>query len=362
MVNLKGLAIFVPHPRELIAPVLLLVVFGLAIAMHPPSRDTLDYTLDLLRSMLKDGTARALLATGAGLVLASAGVDLSVVGVAVMSGVLFALGVRLFELAPADIMLLACLITTCVLIGSGVGAFNGWTVARFKAPALIVTWGIGAIVLIIAVGLAELMPRISSLSGLMNADASGIPIANELADLTSDSKLLALLASALFIGIPIFLSAFNIGRNARAVGAHRISAMYAGIRVRKTLLATYAASGAFAAGAGVWLALLEGKAMTASYAGLELSAIAIAVRGGTAMSGGYFSPVPIVCAAYFWSVMLSLLQGPDVPTGSLNTTLQAKAAEALFALALILVSIALGRRLSGDTVTINIHSRIGGKA
>src|SRR5690606_28133722 len=83
------------------------------------------------------------------------------------------------------------------------------------------------------------------------------------------------------------ISLTNLPRRAMAVGANRDSATYAGIRTRNTYLLCYSLSGALAASGGVFWALLSTSGQTAELAGRELTAIAVAILGGTVMSGGY---------------------------------------------------------------------------
>ncbi len=354
--TIKRLAPFSPRTNEMVAPFLFLVVFIIAVVLRPGEIDPITYARSLAEDILRNGTGRALLAVGAGLVLASSGVDLSIAGVLALSGILFASATQSSSSEASNITLLAFAFIS-FSIGALVGSFNGWAIAKWKAPPLILTWSVGAISLILAAVFSGIVPRQGD-AQIQMANASGVPIASFISDLIYEERFLSVSLAFLVILLPALVSAFNIGRNACAVGANCISATYGGIRVRRVLVATYAASGALAALAGVWLALLERKAMTATYAGVELSAIAIAVLGGTAMSGGYFSVIPIVSAAFLWSLLLGTLQRPDLLPNFFDSQMQGRAAEAAFALLLISVSILGGRRLRGDTVTINVISRL----
>ncbi|MDG4602597.1 MAG: hypothetical protein P9C55_07530 [Defluviicoccus sp.] len=352
------------HLRESIVFILFLVFLLLMLLFKPVGRDFISYFLDLFESVVRNGTGRALLALGAGLVLASAGVDMSMAGTLTFVGVLFAWSTNNY--APQSTTLwLFFSVPAASLLGGIIGSFNGWAIGRWRSPPLILTWSVGAILLVTSALASELLPNNESVPNNSNrlqfaAAAGGIPISQSLSNLISGAPALLSVVAGLFIVLPFCLAAFNVDTNARAVGANRISATYAGIRVNRTLIITYATSGAFAALAGVWFTLLERKALTASYSGIELSAIAISVLGGTAMSGGYFCPRSIICAAFFWSLLLSGLQRPDWPISEyIVSPFQSRAAEAVFALLLIVVVIVLGRKMSGDAVPINVTSRVG---
>ena len=350
----RPLSTLFPRRSELVAPLLLIIIFIMAVIFRPHGTDLIDYSIDLGKTVLKNGIGRALLALGAGLVLASAGVDLSMAGVLAIAGVIFAWA---SQGMTNNWYILTPLVCLCAIIGALFGVFNGWSISKWKAPPLILTWAVGAMAMIFAALLAALLPRNIGTAS-QYANSSGIPIAQAISSLSSDTQFLLTALAFLLVALPTAIGAFNLGRNARAIGANRISATYAGIRVKRALMATYATSGAFAALAGVWFSLLERKALTTVHGGVELSAIAIAVLGGTSMSGGYFSVIPIVCAAFLWSLLLGVLQRPDLLPEFFNAQLQSRAAEATFAVLLIIVGIWAGRGLSGDTVSINVISRL----
>lgn len=350
----RPLSTLCPRMSELIAPLLLVIIFIAAVFFRPRGTDLVPYATDLGITVLRNGIGLALLALGAGLVLASAGVDLSMAGVLAISGVIFA---WLTQGIASNWYILTPVVCFCAIIGASFGGFNGWAISKWRAPPLILTWAVGAMAMIFSALLAALLPRnVGNASHYANS--SGIPITQTISNLSSDTQFLITALAFLLVALPTAIGAFNLGRNARAIGANRISATYAGIRVKRALLATYATSGAFAALAGVWFSLLERKALTTVHAGVELSAIAIAVLGGTAMSGGYFSVIPIVCAAFLWSLLLGVLQRPDLLPEFFNAQLQSRAAVASFAVLLIIIGIWAGRGLSGDTVSINVISRL----
>lgn len=98
-----------------------------------------------------------------------------------------------------------------------------------------------------------------------------------------------------------------VGKRIFAIGGDEKTARYAGIRVQRWIVFVYAASGVCAACAGVLFTsrLMSVDAPLAK--GYELSAIAIAVLGGTSLAGGYGSPFRTLCGGLLFTVGLSLL-------------------------------------------------------
>ncbi|MCW2851903.1 MAG: monosaccharide transporter rane protein family, partial [Nocardioides sp.] len=94
-----------------------------------------------------------------------------------------------------------------------------------------------------------------------------------------------LLVLALVMGIMLW--ATNFGRRIYAVGGNAEAARLSGIRVGSVHIGVYMASGVCSALAGLVLVARSGGGAQANMAlGLELSAIAAAVIGGTSILGG----------------------------------------------------------------------------
>jgi len=87
-----------------------------------------------------------------------------------------------------------------------------------------------------------------------------------------------------------------------------------GINVGRYTVAAFVFSGVFSAVGGVMCALVSEVANTGSrFNGVELSAIAISVLGGTMLSGGYFSAPSILAAAIAWEVLGEIMTAREVP-------------------------------------------------
>ncbi|MBK8050209.1 MAG: ABC transporter permease, partial [Anaerolineales bacterium] len=92
-------------------------------------------------------------------------------------------------------------------------------------------------------------------------------------------------AIVIFLGFSYVLANTRFGRNIFAIGGNAEASRLAGIRINRTLTWVYVLSGLFAGVAGILIASQLASAPRAAV-GLELTAIAAVVLGGTSLSGG----------------------------------------------------------------------------
>jgi ribose transport system permease protein len=78
----------------------------------------------------------------------------------------------------------------------------------------------------------------------------------------------------------------RFGRNVFAIGGNPEASRLAGIRTNRTLMWVYLLSGLFAGIAGIFIASQLAVSAPRAAVGLELTAIAAVVLGGTSLSGG----------------------------------------------------------------------------
>jgi ribose transport system permease protein len=102
------------------------------------------------------------------------------------------------------------------------------------------------------------------------------------AGLTSATVVFVVVVAA----IGVLISATTFGRRVYAVGGNAEAARLSGIRVGQVQVAAYVVSGICSALAGLILASRAGSAQSSMATGMELSAIAAAVIGGTSILGG----------------------------------------------------------------------------
>lgn len=263
------------------SPVLLLISFLVLSLLHETDRFGIRIA-DIFTNMVSEATPLALLAIGAGLVLASGGVDLSSAGVATAAGIAFASLVQV-GVSPVIAAIAA------LLFGLGSGLLLGWIVCR-DMPPLIASWSIGSLWFILSLVYAKL----AGSSGILTSTVSGVRFVVPIP--ISPFRDLTMVAAVL-----VALEISNLTRHSQAVGANRESAIYAGIRTARVLKQCYTVAGVLSALAGVFWAVLNSGGGTTDFIGRELTGIAVAVIGGTLMSGGYLRLFSIICAAALWT-------------------------------------------------------------
>ncbi|MCK6448617.1 MAG: sugar ABC transporter permease YjfF [Planctomycetes bacterium] len=251
---------------------LTLVVFGLFAAFAGARYDGI-LSWRVLANLIEDDAELGLAALGATFVLIGGGLDLSIGAVCACSGVLVATLVTGHGVEPA-------LAFGCVTaVGAAFGAFQGWVIERAALPPFLVT-----------------------LAGLFLARSAALALAPE--SIAVDHPTLAALGDARLelgdfsfgvlggawllatLGGAWLLALSRFGRAVRAVGGNPRAAANFGLRPARVRIALYALSAGCAALAGAAHVVYGGSASAIAANGMELDAIAAAVIGGTALSGG----------------------------------------------------------------------------
>ncbi len=214
--------------------------------------------------------ALAVIAVGMTFVIITAGIDLSVGSVLAFAGAM--LGLAMVDWSWP----LIAALPLAILAGALCGWANGWVTVRFAVPSFIVTLGM----MQIARGLAYLgtdsqTKYIGAPVEWLGAPISGLGI--------SWAFLFAVVV--VIIG-QLVLRRTVFGRYVMVIGANEEAATYSGVNVRPIKIAVFAIAGALAGLGAAFdsskLAAIDPNAGT----GLELSAIAAVVIGGTSLMGG----------------------------------------------------------------------------
>jgi ribose/xylose/arabinose/galactoside ABC-type transport system permease subunit len=235
-------------------------------------------------------------------VIMTRGIDLSVSAVLGLSAMIFGL------LSTTTNLTIAEALPLCIVLGALLGCFNGLLVAWLKIPPIIATLGTyslyGGLTFIYSNGLQ--VDQVSKgFSQFGNGDLiSGLPVP------TPVIALILVTCSAWFV-----LNHMSFGRSILAIGNNASAAYNAGISVRRTLLGVYTISGALAAFAGLVFVAYTGSATATTGTGdhVELQSIAIALIGGTAISGGRGNLAGTVIGSVFLSVVITALVFLQVP-------------------------------------------------
>ena len=246
------------------------------------------FTVVTLTTILNQLPALTVVTVGMTLVLMVAGIDLSVGSVLGFCATVVGVATVGWGLP----LPLACLVG--IAAGSLCGSINGALVAWFRLPSFIVTLGM--------LEMARGMAYLTNDSQTVYIGASIQGIALPLPGLGVSPALL--IALALVIGGQFLLKRTIFGRHITAIGSNEHAARMSGIDDRPYTLGVLALSGALAGIGGVFNAAYLGSADPNAGIGLELSAIAAAVIGGTSLMGGRGS----VLGAFAGVLIISILQ------------------------------------------------------
>jgi ribose transport system permease protein len=256
--------------------VLALALMVLALALMTDKFLTVDNSLNVLRQIC----ANLCLSIGMTIIILSGGIDLSVGSMLAFSG---AVGAGLlksgFAIPGTDVFIevtVSGAILAGILVGTGLGWFNGFVITRFKLPPFVATLGM----LSIARGLTMLwtggfpITRLGDDFGFMGAGHwLGIPMP-------------VWISGALVVGFMVIMKRTRFGRQVYAVGGNERAATLSGLNVNRIKLLVYTIGGALAGVAGLLVTARLDSATPNAGLSYELDSIAAVVIGGTSLNGG----------------------------------------------------------------------------
>jgi ribose transport system permease protein len=252
-----------------------LILLGLIIVFSLLEPDSFVSSANA-RNIATDAAVLLVLATGMTYVIITAGIDLSVGGVLVFSGVVSAKGMHAAGGDNWGVIILGLVVGLAG--GLAWGLINGFLVAKAKIPAFVVTLGtLGASLgaaLVITGGVDEREVPFKLITTIGTGRAfDQIPW-------------LVLIAFAVAIVFGVILAATRFGRYTYAVGSNEEAARRAGVPVDRHLIKVYALAGTLAGLAG-FLSLARFSTTTIGGHDTDnLQAIAAVVIGGTSLFGG----------------------------------------------------------------------------
>jgi ribose transport system permease protein len=214
--------------------------------------------------------ALTVLAVGMTFVILTGGIDLSVGAVMAFAGSILGL-----TMVDAGLPLAAAL-PLAMTTGAICGWINGYVSVRFRVASFIVTLGM----MQIARGLAYLATDsetryIGKPVEFLGAPLGGLGLSPAI-----------LIAVLLVFVAQVVLRRTVFGRRVLVIGANEEAAVYSGIRTRPVRVAVFAIAGALAGLAAAFDCARLGSVDPNAGAGIELSAIAAVVVGGTSLMGG----------------------------------------------------------------------------
>ena len=248
-----------------------------------------------INSMLAWAPLILLLALGQMVVIVTGGIDVSVGSILGLSAMVLGVVVsKNLEMSLYQQFLL------CLGPGAFLGAVNWLLISVAKIQPLIATIA----TLATFRGLAFLIGGGSTVTGSMLPD-SLLNLSGEGVQVGEVTISWLLIIAVLLAVVSSFVLKFTaVGREIYAYGSQQQGAFRRGISERKVLLVAYCASGALAGLAGGFYASRFGLVHpgTAGY-GLELTAIAAVVIGGTKLSGGVGKVSGVFLSCVFLAVL-----------------------------------------------------------
>ncbi len=228
------------------------------------------FSVSNILNVFRQVSVVAILAVGMTFVILTGGIDLSVGAVMALAGTMAA-GLMVHFGLPGWVGLLAGMV-----IGIGLGIFNGLLVAWGRMPAIIVTlatMGIARGIGLIYSGGYPIsgLPSWISWFGVGRVGIVPVPV---------------IITVVIYALAWVLLERTPFGRHVYAIGGNELAAKLSGVKTARVKLAVYAISGLTA---GLAAVILTGRLMSGqpnAGVGFELDAIAAVVLGGTAIAGG----------------------------------------------------------------------------
>ena len=280
-----------PSLVPLIVLLLSIAVFGVVLG----SKFFSPFALTLI---LQQVQIVGVLAAAQSLVILTAGIDLSVGALAVLSSVIMGQFTFRYGIPPAISVMLG------LTIGTAIGAVSGWLVSRVKLPPFIVTLGMWQILL----AANYLYSRNETLrSQDIEAEAPflqllGVKFQAGGATFTLGVVLMVVLVAALAYA----LRSTAWGRHVYAVGDDPEAAALAGVNVHRTLMSVYMLVGFICALTGWVMIGRFGSVSPAVSTGMmgNIQSITAVVIGGISLFGGRGS----IVGAFFGALIVGVFE------------------------------------------------------
>ena len=260
--------------RPEITAIIMLALVILGFTLYAPQFATFANTRVLLFALPELG----IVALGVGVLMIAGEFDLSVGSVFALVPMVIVVAIGRWGLDPYSAMALG------FLAALAVGYINGWITLTFNIPSFVTTLGM----LFMARSLATVLS-----GGFPPPFPADLPTAVFVADLgLFRSSMLWFVGFAVILGITLHYS--NLGNWIFATGGQRQAAADMGIDTRRVKMFCFMLCSFMAGFAGMITTFRLRSALPSLGEGLELQAIAAAVIGGTALTGGIGSIIGFI--------------------------------------------------------------------
>ena len=272
---------FLRHENAVLIVVLIALIAGLSVITRGLTTSKAN-----MMNILYQSSIRGVASVGQAFVILTAGIDLSVGGIGLMSSFLGA--TMMTEALQFNIigypMSMYVVIPIVLLVGAGWGAINGSSVSRIGMPPLIVTLAMWQIAKGVAFSLnsgLSVASQPESVANLGLAKVAGVPV------LVIIFILVAVIAY-------FVLNHTTFGRSIYAVGGNPVSAWLSGINLKRTQFIVYVISGLLAGLGGIMSTARAQGASMQTLSALMLDTIASVCVGGVSLFGGRGSLIGVV--------------------------------------------------------------------
>ncbi|WP_205965418.1 ABC transporter permease [Pseudooceanicola onchidii] len=193
------------------------------------------------------------------------------------------------------------------------GFLNGVMIAYFRLNAIVATIGMNALLYSAVFAISGGVPRITTkvLAAIAGGQTFGIP----------HSVIFAVVILAM---VSFALKKTVAGRRFEAIGANRVAARAAGLRVKRYEAMAYMMAQLLYCTAGVLIAGITREPTAFQGNALLLPSVAVVVLAGTSLLGGRGFPISVVIAAFFLNQLSQFALSIGVPY-SAQTIVQALA-------------------------------------
>ncbi|MBW6465595.1 MAG: ABC transporter permease [Brevefilum sp.] len=272
--------------------VIVVIVIGLVLGLLAPR----FLTKDNLINVMTNASLVAIVGLGMTLAIASGNFDLSVGATASFAGCIS------FSLVP--ILGVPLSIIAGVIVGAVVGLINGLIISELRVPAFIAT--------------LSMMTIVRGFT-LIFTNGRDLYLFGQTEYKILSGQLILGISTPIFFAIGIallfgFVKKYTrFGRHILAMGGNLSAASRSGVRTSFVLWGIFSIVGATAALTGM---IISSQVLTANArlaTGLELSAIAVVILGGTALSGGQATVIGTLLGALLISMINNGLNLLNVP-------------------------------------------------
>lgn len=268
-----------PYSSSVLAVVALFIVFSLS------ARNFIS--MDNLYNVLRNSSLYILIAIGQAIVITTGGMDLSLGAVGGLSTVICGLVIQEFNM-PIYIGVIAAL-----AVGLLAGLINGIIITKVKINSFVTTLATSFVYTGLLYGISQGYPYTKipdSVVWLGQGKFLGMPI-------------LLWFVLIIIVALAILYKFTLLGRRILATGGNAQAAKLSGIKTNKMVVSANMMSGLFASLAAVCYISRMGSASPTTGSDWMLISFAVAVIGGTALQGGVFSSLGLLCSGIMFALI-----------------------------------------------------------